>query len=113
MTVDPSEYRQSEELRKMPDMHRDWQVMKCRFLDKRLSASMMMVLMRQTVSYDMLDHMVMTDKTLLVVETETTDTLADVVDTVFGSTDAGRAKQVGLSFVHSSVELHWHDIHVD
>nr|GFC96095.1 hypothetical protein [Tanacetum cinerariifolium] len=60
----------------------------------------------------MLDHMVMTDKTLLVVETETADTLADVVDTVFCSTDAGRSKQVGQSFVHSLVELHWHDIHV-
>nr|GFD39612.1 hypothetical protein [Tanacetum cinerariifolium] len=61
----------------------------------------------------MLDHMVMTDKTLLVVETETADTLADVVDTVFCSTDVGRSKQVGQNFVHSSVEPHWHDIHVD
>nr|GFD37848.1 hypothetical protein [Tanacetum cinerariifolium] len=65
------------------------------FLDKRLNASTMMVLMRQTVSYDMLDRMVMTDKTLLVVETETADTLADVVDTMFCSTDVGRSKQVG------------------
>nr|GFC90781.1 hypothetical protein [Tanacetum cinerariifolium] len=73
----------------------------------------MMVLKRQTVSCDMLDHMMMTDKTLLVDETETADTLADVVDTVFCSTDAGRSKQVGQRFVHSSVELHWHDIHVD
>nr|GEW76629.1 copia protein [Tanacetum cinerariifolium] len=56
----------------------------------------MMVLMRQTVSCDMLDHMVMTDKTLLVVKTETADALADVVDTVFCSTDAGRSKQVGI-----------------
>nr|GFD27837.1 hypothetical protein [Tanacetum cinerariifolium] len=60
---------------------------------KRLSASMMMVLMRQIVSCDMLDHMVMTDKMLLVDEIETADTLADVVDTVFCSTDAGRSKQ--------------------
>nr|GFC39468.1 hypothetical protein [Tanacetum cinerariifolium] len=53
-----------------------------------------MVLMRQTVSCDMLDHIVMTDKTLPVVETETADTLADVVDTMFCSTDAGTSKQV-------------------
>nr|GFD39455.1 hypothetical protein [Tanacetum cinerariifolium] len=52
----------------------------------------MMVLMRQTMSCDMLDHMVMTDEKLLVDETETADTLADVVDTVFCSTDAGRSK---------------------
>nr|GFD63146.1 hypothetical protein [Tanacetum cinerariifolium] len=49
----------------------------------------MMVLMRQTVSCDMLDHMVMTGTTLLVDETESAETLADVVDTVFCSTDAG------------------------
>nr|GEV30356.1 hypothetical protein [Tanacetum cinerariifolium] len=73
----------------------------------------MMVLMRQTVSCDMLDHMVMTDKTLLVVKTETADTLADDVDTVFCSTDVGRSKQVGQKFVHSSIEPHWHDIRVD
>nr|GFD47543.1 hypothetical protein [Tanacetum cinerariifolium] len=53
----------------------------------------------------MLDHMVMTGKTLLVDEPETADTLADVMDMVFCSTDAGRSKQVGQSFVHSSVEL--------
>nr|GFD30333.1 hypothetical protein [Tanacetum cinerariifolium] len=40
------------------------------------------------------------------------DALVDVVDTVFCLTDAGRSKQVGQRFVHSSVELHWHDIHV-
>nr|GEV51765.1 hypothetical protein [Tanacetum cinerariifolium] len=61
--------------------------------------------MRQTVSCDMLDHMVMTDKTLHVVEND--------VDTVFCSTDVGRSKQVGQKFVHSSIEPHWHDIHVD
>nr|GFD19668.1 hypothetical protein [Tanacetum cinerariifolium] len=82
-------------------------------LDKRLNASTMMVLMRQTLSCDMLDHMVMTDKTLLVVETETADTLVDVVDTVFCSTDVGRSKQVGQKFVNSTIEPHWHDIHVD
>nr|GFD50413.1 hypothetical protein [Tanacetum cinerariifolium] len=49
----------------------------------------MMVLMRQTVSCDMLVHKVMTDRTLLVVETGTADTLADDVDTVFYSTDVG------------------------
>nr|GFC88042.1 hypothetical protein [Tanacetum cinerariifolium] len=43
----------------------------------------------QTVSCDMLVHMVMIDKMLLVVETETDDTLADDVDTVFCSTDVG------------------------
>nr|GFD63331.1 hypothetical protein [Tanacetum cinerariifolium] len=48
----------------------------------------------------MLDHMVMTDKTLLVVETEIAGTLADVVDTVFCSTDVGRSKKVGQKFVH-------------
>nr|GFD45749.1 hypothetical protein [Tanacetum cinerariifolium] len=56
--------------------------------------------MRQTVSYDMLVHMVMIDMKLLVVETETADTLADDVDTVFCSTDVGRSKQVGQKFVH-------------
>nr|GFD39063.1 hypothetical protein [Tanacetum cinerariifolium] len=54
-----------------------------------------MVLMRQTVSCDMLDHVVMTGKMLLVDKTESADTLVDVVDTVFCSTDAGRSKQVG------------------
>nr|GEX28462.1 hypothetical protein [Tanacetum cinerariifolium] len=73
----------------------------------------MMVLMRQTESYDMLVHMVMTDMKLLVVETKTADILADDVDTVFCSTDVGRSKQVGQKFVHSSIEPHWHDIHVD
>nr|GFD37549.1 hypothetical protein [Tanacetum cinerariifolium] len=34
-------------------------------------------------------HMVMTDKTLLVVEIETADTLADDVDIVFCSTVVG------------------------
>nr|GFD63171.1 hypothetical protein [Tanacetum cinerariifolium] len=50
--------------------------------------------MRQTESCDM---------KLLVVETETADTLAD---------DVGRSKQVGQKFVHLSIEPHWHDIHV-
>nr|GFC82703.1 hypothetical protein [Tanacetum cinerariifolium] len=87
--------------------------MKCQFLDKRLNELTMMVLMRQTVSCDMLVHMVMTDKKLLVVETETADTLADDVDTVFCSTNVGRSKRVSQKFVHSSIEPHWHDIHVD
>nr|GFC00701.1 hypothetical protein [Tanacetum cinerariifolium] len=46
--------------------------------------------MRQTVSCDMLVRMVMK---LLVVETETADTLADDVDMVFYSTDVGKLKQ--------------------
>nr|GFD44131.1 hypothetical protein [Tanacetum cinerariifolium] len=50
---------------------------------------------------------------LLVVETETVDTLADDVDMVFCSTGVGRSKQVGQKSVHSSIEPHWHDIHVD
>nr|GFD09831.1 hypothetical protein [Tanacetum cinerariifolium] len=79
----------------------------------RLNALTMMVLMRQPVSCDMLDHMVITDKTLLVVETETADTLADDVDMVFCSIDVGKSKQVGQKFVHSSIEPHWHDIYVD
>nr|GFC65063.1 hypothetical protein [Tanacetum cinerariifolium] len=69
----------------MPYMHFDYQEMKCQFMDKRWSGSTMMVLMRQTVSCEMLVHMVRTDKTLLVVETETADTLADDVDMVFCS----------------------------
>nr|GFD41135.1 hypothetical protein [Tanacetum cinerariifolium] len=73
---------------------------------------MMMVLMRQTVSCDMLVRMVMIDMKLLVVETETADTLAEDVDMVFCSTYVGRSKQVGQKFVHSSIEPHWHDIHV-
>nr|GEY10341.1 hypothetical protein [Tanacetum cinerariifolium] len=72
-----------------------------------------MVPMRRPVSCDMLDHMVITDKTLHVVETETADTLADDVDTLFCSTDVGRSKQVGQKFVHSSIEPHSHDIRVD
>nr|GFB63000.1 hypothetical protein [Tanacetum cinerariifolium] len=87
--------------------------MKCQFLDKRLNELTMMVLMRQTESCNMLVHMVRTDKKLLVVETETADTLADDVGTVFCSTDVGRSKQVGQKFVHSSIEPRWHDIHVD
>nr|GFD63515.1 hypothetical protein [Tanacetum cinerariifolium] len=47
------------------------------------------------------------------VETETADTLADDVDMVFCSTDVGRSKEVGQKFIHSSIEPHWHDIHVD
>nr|GFD00423.1 hypothetical protein [Tanacetum cinerariifolium] len=54
---------------------------------------------RQTVSCDMLDHMVMTDMKLLVVETETAETLADDVDMVFCSTDVGRSKQVGQKMI--------------
>nr|GFD29493.1 hypothetical protein [Tanacetum cinerariifolium] len=57
--------------------------------------------------------MVMTDMKLLVVETETVDISADDVDTVFYSTDVGRSKQVDKKFVHSSIEPHLHDIHVD
>nr|GFD28166.1 hypothetical protein [Tanacetum cinerariifolium] len=57
--------------------------------------------------------MVMTNMKLLVVETETADITADDVDTVFCSTDVGRSKQVDLKFVHSSIEPHLHDIHVD
>nr|GFD02391.1 hypothetical protein [Tanacetum cinerariifolium] len=87
--------------------------MKCQFLDKRLNELTMMVLMRQTESCDTLVHMVMTDKTLLMFETETANTLADVVDTVFCSTNVGRSNQVGQKFVHSSIEPRWHDIHVD
>nr|GFC63915.1 hypothetical protein [Tanacetum cinerariifolium] len=52
----------------------------------------MMVLMRQTESYDMLVHMVMTDMKLIVAETETADITADDVDMVFCSTDVGRSK---------------------
>nr|GFD40396.1 hypothetical protein [Tanacetum cinerariifolium] len=50
---------------------------------------------------------------LLVVETESADTLADDVDTVFCSTDVGRSKQVGQNIIQSSIEPHLHDIHVD
>nr|GFC96601.1 hypothetical protein [Tanacetum cinerariifolium] len=64
-------------------------------------------------SCDMLVHMVMTDMKLLVVETETADITADDVDTVFCSTDVGRSKQLDQNFVHSSIEPHFHDIHVD
>nr|GFA95438.1 hypothetical protein [Tanacetum cinerariifolium] len=85
--------RQSEELRKMPDMHRDYQEMTCQFLDKRWNGSTMMVLMKQTVSCNM---------KVLVVETETTGTLANDVDMVFCSTDVGRSKQVGQKFAHSA-----------
>nr|GFD35826.1 hypothetical protein [Tanacetum cinerariifolium] len=53
------------------------------------------------------------DMKLLVVETETADTLADDVDMVFCLTDVRRSKQVGQKFVHSSIEPHWHDIHLD
>nr|GFD63658.1 hypothetical protein [Tanacetum cinerariifolium] len=49
----------------------------------------------------MLVHMVMIDMKLLVVETETADTWADDVDTVFCLTDVGRSKQVGQKFIHS------------
>nr|GFC10787.1 hypothetical protein [Tanacetum cinerariifolium] len=87
--------------------------MKYQFLDKRLNELTMMVLMRQTKNCDMLFHMVMTDMKLLMVETETTDITADDVDTVFCSTDVGRSKQVDLKFIHSSIEPHLHDIHVD
>nr|GFB87376.1 hypothetical protein [Tanacetum cinerariifolium] len=73
----------------------------------------MMVLMRQTVSCDMLVHMVMIDMKFLVVETETADMTADDVNTVFCSTDVGRSKKMGLNFVQSSIEPHLHDIHVD
>nr|GFD07765.1 hypothetical protein [Tanacetum cinerariifolium] len=59
------------------------------FLDKRLNELTMMVLMRQTVSCDMLVYMEMIDMKLLVVETETADTLDDDVDTVLCSTDVG------------------------
>nr|GEX19542.1 hypothetical protein [Tanacetum cinerariifolium] len=79
----------SEELRKMPYMHCDYQEMKCQFLDKRFSELTMMVLKRQIVSCDMLVRMVMIDMKLLVVENETADTLADDVDMVFCSTDIG------------------------
>nr|GFA48124.1 hypothetical protein [Tanacetum cinerariifolium] len=87
--------------------------MKCQFLDKRLNEVMMMVLMRQSESCDMLVHMVMIDMKLLVVETKTADILADDVNMVFYSTDVGRSKQVGQKFIHSSIEPRWHDIHVD
>nr|GFA69110.1 zinc finger, CCHC-type, retrotransposon Gag domain protein [Tanacetum cinerariifolium] len=85
--------------------------MKCQFLDKRLNALTMMVPMRQTVICGMLVHMVMTEKTLLLVETETTDTLADDVDTVFCSADVGRSKQVGSSglrrfFCYAMLSIH-------
>nr|GFC58663.1 hypothetical protein [Tanacetum cinerariifolium] len=83
------------------------------FLDKRLNELKMMVLMRQTKNCNMLLHMVMTDMKLLVVETETVDITADDVDKVFCATDVGRSKQVDLKFVHSSIEPHLHDIHVD
>nr|GFD26955.1 hypothetical protein [Tanacetum cinerariifolium] len=66
----------------------------------------MMVLMRQTESCDMLVHMEMTDRKLLVVEIETADITADDVDNLFCSTDVGRSKQVDLKFVHSSIEPH-------
>nr|GFD44614.1 hypothetical protein [Tanacetum cinerariifolium] len=95
MIVDPFEHKQSEELKKMPYMHCDYQEMKCQFLDKRLNGLTMMVLMRQTVSCDMLVRMVMIDMKLLVVETDTADTLVDDVDMVFCLTDVGRSKQVG------------------
>nr|GFB63577.1 hypothetical protein [Tanacetum cinerariifolium] len=87
--------------------------MKCQFLDKRLNELTMMVLIRETENCDMLFHMVMTDMKLLVVETETADITADDVDTVFCATDVGRSKQVDLKCVHSSIEPHLHDIHVD
>nr|GFD24274.1 hypothetical protein [Tanacetum cinerariifolium] len=73
----------------------------------------MMVLMRQSESCDMLVHMVMIDMKLRVVETETADITTDDVDTVFSTTDVGRSKQVDMKFVHSSLEPHLHDIHVD
>nr|GFB85689.1 hypothetical protein [Tanacetum cinerariifolium] len=78
--------------------------MKYQFLDKRLNALTMMVLMRQTENFDMLFHMVMTDMKLLVVETKTAGITADDVDTVLCSTDVGRSKQVDLKFVHSSID---------
>nr|GFD35707.1 hypothetical protein [Tanacetum cinerariifolium] len=106
-------HKQSEELRKMPYMHCDLHEMNCQFMDKRLNELTMMVLMRQTESCDMLFHMVMTDMKLLVVETETADIMADDVDMVSCSTGVGRSKQVDLKFAHSSIEPHWHDIHVD
>nr|GFC44703.1 hypothetical protein [Tanacetum cinerariifolium] len=87
--------------------------MKYQFLDKRLNELTMMVLMRQTESCDMLVRMVMMDMKLLVVETETADITADDVNTVFCSTDVGRSKQAGQNFVQSSIEPHFHDIHVD
>nr|GFD54612.1 hypothetical protein [Tanacetum cinerariifolium] len=61
----------------------------------------------------MLVHMVMIDMKVLVVETETADITADDVDIVLCSTDVGRSKQVDQKFVHSSIEPHLHDIHVD
>nr|GFC67163.1 hypothetical protein [Tanacetum cinerariifolium] len=97
----------------MPYMYCDLQEMKCQFLDKRLNELTMMVLMRQTENCDMLFHMVMTNTRLLVVESETADITGDDVDKLFCSTDVGRSKQVDLKFVHSSIEPHLHDIHVD
>nr|GFD20445.1 hypothetical protein [Tanacetum cinerariifolium] len=73
----------------------------------------MLVLVRQTENCDMLLYMVMTDMKLLVVETKTADITADDMDNVSCSTDVGRSKQVDLKFVHSSIEPHLHDIHVD
>nr|GFA95745.1 hypothetical protein [Tanacetum cinerariifolium] len=87
--------------------------MKCQLLDKRLNELMMMVLVRQTESCDMLLHMVMTDMKLLVVQIEAVDITADDVDKVSCSTDVKRSKQVDLKFAHSSIKLHLHDIHVD
>nr|GFC19442.1 hypothetical protein [Tanacetum cinerariifolium] len=72
-----------------------------------------MVLVRQTEDCDMLLHMVMTDRKLLVVQTETADITADDVDKVSFSTDVERSNQLDLKFTHSSIELHFHDIHVD
>nr|GEY57229.1 ribonuclease H-like domain-containing protein [Tanacetum cinerariifolium] len=86
---------------------------KVKFLDKRLNELTMMVLRRETKNCDMLVYMVMTDMKLLVVETETVDITADDVDKLLCSIDVGRSKQVDLKFVHSSIEPHLHDIHVD
>nr|GFD30235.1 hypothetical protein [Tanacetum cinerariifolium] len=85
--------------------------MKCQLLDKRLNELIMMVLVRQTKSCNMLLHMVMTDMKLLVVQIETADITAVDVDKVSCSTDVERSKQVDLKFAHSSIELHLHDIH--
>nr|GFC84803.1 hypothetical protein [Tanacetum cinerariifolium] len=82
-------------------------------LDKRLNELMMMVLVRQTENCDMLLHMVMTDMKFLVVQTETADITADDVDKVSCSTDVERSNQLDLKFTHSSIKLHFHDIHVD
>nr|GEX89319.1 hypothetical protein [Tanacetum cinerariifolium] len=86
--------------------------MKCQLRDKRLNELMMMVLVRQTEDCDMLLHMVMTDMKLLIVEIEIDDITADDVDKVSCSTDVKKSKQVDLKFVHSSIVLHLHDIHV-